>query len=94
MKNEQSMGRMKHTDPHFWRFVTGYLLLISGSLLFADGVFEWAMDQANTSILNTSFIAGCAAIFVGSIAFPRAKRRTKQTASESPESDFGQGPEL
>ena len=94
MKNEQSMGRMKHKDPHFWRFVAGYLLLISGSLLFVDGVFEWAMEQANTSMLNTSFIAGCAAIFVGSIAFPWAKRRSKQTASEAPESDLSQRPEL
>lgn len=76
MKNEQQMGRMKHTDPNFWPYVAAYLLLTCGAILFVDGFAKWVMDQANTSILNTSFIAGCAAIFVGSIAFAGAKRRT------------------
>lgn len=77
MKNRPPLGRMKHTDPNFWPYLAAYLLLTCGAILFVNGFAKWAMDQSNTSILNTSFIAGCAAIFVGSIAFAGTNRRTQ-----------------
>lgn len=77
MEKEPLLGSIKHTDPHFWRYLLAVLLLCAGGMMIGDGVVKWVREESNTSIPF-----GCCTIFLGIIILLGKKSASVENAEQ------------